>query len=563
MNAQRPNTLQQLLGRSTKAVIERKLSTSVVTHDSIDDMELHDAQHESPRFRRLTVEEPPTIEPLVEDPPAIDFTTAAPDEIKDWQAKARAAKEAREQAPEYAPWEKLTGDVFRSYHTHEQPKILDNVDPGVELHKRILPRLMVTDEHAESRNITRDDPTMAAIATMATVGKLREILGDELLEQAREAQEFEERRKEAEEQQGSLEEMREEARAHHEAGQQVPGPLVQQIRQTVKEQRAAVAAAQQLASSPTPMSQGAAEAIAAAAEAGQDAADAAKGLPSFGSGMGAGEPTYTSPEQAITIAERWADNPDLRAMADLFGRLDRDIRFRRSKRVVGGNDEIVDIQFGDNLSRTIPAELALLGDDEMEDDFLSRFASGELLEFSTVGEEHAGRGPILMVLDGSGSMHGERNVWSRATAMCLLHIARLEKRDFGLIEFSSGGQLAEWLFPAKAAMDGEAIIDMASHFFGGGTTPIIGVARGVEVMKAAPEFKKADLVLVGDGESSFGPEDERLRDQLTELGVRLFGIGVGGSFNYLAQYCEHVVDVHDMDLTDPNAATAELATAIT
>jgi len=69
-------------------------------------------------------------------------------------------------------------------------------------------------------------------------------------------------------------------------------------------------------------------------------------------------------------------------------------------------------------------------------------------------------------------------------------------------------------------------------------------------------------VLIGDGEASFGPEDERLRARLVEQGVRLFGIGIGGSFAYLASYCEHVVNVHDFDLTDPSQATAELATHI-
>jgi uncharacterized protein with von Willebrand factor type A (vWA) domain len=171
-----------------------------------------------------------------------------------------------------------------------------------------------------------------------------------------------------------------------------------------------------------------------------------------------------------------------------------------------------------------------------------------------------------MVLDGSGSMAGERNVWSRAVAMCLLHIARLEKRDFALVEFSSGGQVAEWMFKTKDSMPGDKVLDMASHFFGGGTTPVIGVDRASKIMRESPPFAKADLVLVGDGEAGFGPEDQRLREELHGMGVRIFAIGIGGSFSYLKQYTEpdgYVVDVHDFQLTDPSAATAELATHIT
>ena len=48
------------------------------------------------------------------------------------------------------------------------------------------------------------------------------------------------------------------------------------------------------------------------------------------------------------------------------------------------------------------------------------------------------------------------------------------------------------------------------------------------------------------------------------MGVRIFGIAIGtGTFRYLERYCEHVVHVADFDLTDPSAATAELATHIT
>jgi uncharacterized protein with von Willebrand factor type A (vWA) domain len=561
------NTLQQLLGRDVmRKALKRELPKQVVSHDSIDEMEFKDGLHESPRFSRMTVEDPPVVEPIVADPPTIDFTTATTEEIAEWQTQARVVKQAKEDAPPYSLWEDLTSDVFYSYHTHDHPEIIEEVDPAAELHKRILPRLMVTEEHADSRNITRDDPTMARLATMATIGKLREVLGEELETQAREAQEFEERRQEAIEANEGLEAMRSEAKALTEGGEPIPQSLREAIKGAVAERQQAIGMAEQAAEHPTPMNTQAMEAVQGAAKAGQKAAEAAKGIPSFGAGLGAGEPTYTSPEQALTIAERWANEPDLRAMADLFGRMDRDIRFKRSKRVVGGNEEIVDVKTGDNLARVIPSELALLGDEDLEDDFLARFASGELLEFSTVGEEHAGRGPCIVVLDGSSSMKGTRNVWARAVAMCLLHIARLEKRDFGCVEFSSGGQVTDWQFPASRALAGEDVIDMASHMFAGGTTPIIGVTRATEIMRDAPEFRKADCVMVGDGEAGFGPEDERLRDQLHEMGVRIFAIGVGGSFQYLNRYCEpdgYVVNCHDMDLTDPNAATAELATHIT
>jgi len=557
--------LSDLLGGKSGRKIgtpELKLPDSVCTHDSIDEMEWENYVDDSPRFRKAVVEDAPAIPPNVPDPPDIDMTTATPEEFREYQAAARAAKAARDAAPAYTNWSKLTRDTFHSYHTHDQPEVVDQVDPSVALHQSIVSKLIHQDEHAKSRNATRDDPTLAAMATTAAVNVLREMLGDELVTQAQEAEEYAEQAAQAAQHYENLVDLRDQAQGFRDQGQPVPGDLIGQIRQAVKDKRGAQAAAAAAAGQQTPMSGQALEAIEAAAQAGQQAADAAGCMPSFGAGFGAGEPTYESPEQALSIAQMWSENKELRAMAELFGRLDRDIRFTRANRVIGGNDELVDIAYGDNLARVLPSELALFGDDETELDFLARYAAGELLVFSTVGEENAGRGPIVIVLDGSGSMQGVPNIWARAISMCVLNIARTEKRDFACIEFSSGGQIAQWVYPARKALEASAIVDQCSHFFGGGTTPINGVTAAAKLMHDAAPFKKADIVMVGDGNAGYGPEDERLRTQMTELGVRFFGLGIGGPFDYLEKYCTHVVDVHQFELQDPSKATAALATHI-
>jgi uncharacterized protein with von Willebrand factor type A (vWA) domain len=582
------NTLQALLGReASERVFEPDLPKSVVTHTSLDDLALGNLLEDSVRFREVT-SEAPKVPADVPEPDPIDITTASREEIAAYQEQSRAARAAKEEAAEYGGWGDLRDDMFRMLHTHDAPELEDEVDASRELNKRIMAKFHPLDEIAEMRNITRDDPTAAGIGTMALTRRLRETCEESLVEQMRESDELEKARKEAEEHEIEIENIvpggipgpegeggqpqGTTATAGGEGGG-TPAPV--KLSQKAKEQLAELESkrdaarerAEELANHPTPMGRDALEGIEDAAKAGQEAAEAAKGVPRFGAGIGKGEPTYTSPEQALSIAERWANDPDLRAMAELFGRLDKDIRFKRSKRVVGGNDEIVDVRLGDDLRRTLPNELSqLAAGGAAADDFYSRFVSKEVMEYQTVGEEHAGRGPILMVLDGSGSMHGDRNVWARAVAMCLLHIARLERRDFALVEFSGGHQTEEWHFKATDPMPGQRVLDMASHFFGGGTVPLLGIERAKKIMAEAPAFNKADIVLVGDGESGFGPEDERLRSELTSMGVRIFGICVGGSWDYITKYCEpdgHVVDVHDFNLQDPSAATAELATHIT
>lgn len=540
---------------------------STVEHDSVDKMVFDNYAEDSPRFKRIAIDGAPNIPPKIADPDAIDFTTASPDEIKAWQEQARAAKAARDNAPEYDAWADLTRDAFYLYHHPSEPDVLDphSVDPAVAFHAKIAAKVKANEDFHLSRNMTRDDGTASAFATMALVKELKGALEEELIEQARQSEEFEQARDAADAAGEYLENLRQDARDLHQQGQPIPGTLVDEIRTAVRNKRDQQGKAAEIAAAvPVPFDKSAADAVDRAVKAAKEAAEQSGNIPGFGQGFGEGEPRYDSPEQALTIADMWANNATLRAVAQLYGRLDKDMRYQRANRIVGGADEIVDIKLGDDIRRIVPAELALLADEDYEDDFYFRYLNSELQVYDTVGEEQAGRGPVVMCVDESGSMGGERNVWAKAIALCLLNICRREKRDFAYIGWSGGTSVATHLFRAKDALNAQAIVDCASHFFGGGTAPLVGLTRGVEVMRDAPEFKKADLVMVTDGEASFGDEDRRMRDWLVQKGVRVWGIGVGGSFRYLQNLCpDGTVDIRDFDLENPSEATAHLATHIT
>lgn len=561
--------IDKLFGRSGKRA--KQLPRHSVEHDSVDRMRFGNFADGSPRFRRLAIEDAPRIAPDVPDPEPIDFTTATADDIAAWQDEAKKAKEAREQAPEYDAWEDLSRDMFYGYHHPNEPNVLspEQVDPGIAHHAKIMAKIMSTEDFGISRNTTRDNANMAAMATMATVRKLKEVLEEELVQQARDSEQFERERDSAENAMSELESLRDEAREHHEQGQQVPQPLIEQIREAVREKhRAQQQAAQTAAQLPKAFDKAAHDAVVAAAKAGAEAAQNAANLPSFGGDFGGrDEPRYESPEQALDIADKWATNRTLRAVAELYGRFDKHMRFQRAKRTVGGQDEIVDLKFGDDIRRVLPAELAFLADEDYELDFLARYLAGELRVYDTVGEENAGRGPIVLVGDESGSMSGERNVWCKAISCCLLNIARREKRDFCYVGFAQANQVYSILFPAKSQLQAQDIIEMASHFYnGGGTVPIAGTTVAKKVMDDVPIFKKADIVIVGDGEAAFTDEDKRLRDTLVSRGVRFHGIAISpySTYKYLNEYCgeEMVVNIRDFELENPSEATAHLATHI-
>lgn len=556
--------------RTTGRMTPPSLPRQAVKHDDVDKMRFGNYADDSPRFRRATVEEAPQIAPDVPEPKPIDFAQATPEEIQAWQDEVRKARDAASQVAPYDAWENLTRDMFYAYHHAREPEVRDpgEVDPAVATHAKIAQKMTVSDDFSKSRNVTRDDAIASGCATLASVRVLRDALEDELVEQARQSEAFEQQRDKAENLEERLEDMRQQAREQLQQGQQVDPGLKDAIKDAVKEKRQAQQQAAQIAGdSPIPFDGAAQAVIEAAVQAGRDAAEAAADIPTFGQGFGRDEPVYESPEQALAIAEMWANNEDLKAIAQLYGRMFSDFHFKRSKRVVGGADEIVDIKLGDSLQRVVQSELALLADPDLEDDFYARYLSNELLVYDTVGEETAGRGPIIICGDGSSSMGaGEpsRNTWLRAIVMTLLNTARREKRDFAFIEWASINQCKVWLFPTKEAMKADPIVEMASHWFRGTTHPLVGIMAGYEIMQKVSVFKKADLVLVSDGQATFGDEDKRVRDRLLEMGVRTHGISLGGDFGYVRQFAgDLAVSIHDFDLADPNEATTQLATRIT
>lgn len=552
----------------------KPLSRATVEHDGVDRMVFGSLVDASPRFRKMTVEDAPQIAPDAPEPSPLDFATATPDEVKKWQDEVKAARDAKAQVAPYDAWEDLTRDLFYLYHHVNEPEIYEHaqVDPAVASHAKIASKIKGNDQYPVTRNITRDDRVAASMATLAAVGVARDALEEELIEQARQSEEFEQARSQAENAMDELESARDEAR---EQMQQNPGApidrdLRDRIADLVKEKRDAQQAAVTIAeNAPIPFDKAAAAVIDRMVEAAQEAAENAACLPSFDQGFGAGEPRYESPEQALAIAEMWATNEMLRKASEIFGRMKRDMRFHRAKRVVGGQDEIVDLKMGDDIRRLSAGELPFLADEDFSDDFYSRYISKELVVYDTVGEEHAGRGPILMVTDESQSMSGDRIIWAKAVCLALLDIARREKRDFAYIGYSGGWgddskQVHSFEFLAKDEMDPQAIVDMASHFFAGGTRPLHGMELAMEIMRERV-FRKADIVLVSDGEASFTKDDQKVKDYLDGRGVRIHGLRVGSEGErYLTKMCtEEVASVSDFQLEDPGAATTALATSIT
>jgi uncharacterized protein with von Willebrand factor type A (vWA) domain len=305
------------------------------------------------------------------------------------------------------------------------------------------------------------------------------------------------------------------------------------------------------------------DAIAAGQQAARDANEAVDAL-GMVPGVGGGNAQLLSPDQQIALAEKWAKQPDLRKIARMMGRLLTSMTFKRQARVKNVKIEPVGVTTGNDLQRLLPHELARAFSTHkpVQALFLNAFANRSLLQRDMRGKAPAGKGPIIEVHDGSGSMAGEKFVWASSLGLALLTIAQREQRHFAGIEFGSHGQLAAWQFAKGVAPDPDDVLAYAGHFFGGGTHTATGMAEALRIIEAQEEFKTADVVLIGDGQDHFSDDAKRIRDRLRELGVRIHGITIGTGRNpYFDQMCDWHTDV--TDLAGANDATDQLAANIT
>lgn len=249
--------------------------------------------------------------------------------------------------------------------------------------------------------------------------------------------------------------------------------------------------------------------VGAAASAAGKVADLNDSLQAWGRGIGAGGPRDAG--QSIDLGRRLADNAKMRRLFEVFGRM-RDQALAVRRRVLDRTDEeLHEVRPGrglDDVGRLIPHELVALSHPLLKRDFQRRLLDGGVLTYALRGTDQRGHGPVVVCLDTSSSMSGEKELWSKAVTLTFVELARRRRRRCHVVCFSSGeAGLREFeMNPGNPwAVALERTLDLAEHFPGGGTDfrpPLEAAARRL----AARDLRRGDLILITDGECEVDPE---------------------------------------------------------
>lgn len=282
-----------------------------------------------------------------------------------------------------------------------------------------------------------------------------------------------------------------------------------------------------------------------------------KGLEEVRKGVGLedGEWKRMSPEQRIAMANS-LDTPQMKALADIVGRMKRFAIGVQATKLIDVPHEAYDVTTGDNIRDALGSEFALMDDEDTEWEFYRRFLEKEMLQYKKHGKEDAGKGPIIICIDKSGSMHGTPFNWAMGVAEALRRICVDQERDYYAMFFGSNNDRERFDFPMGKAPF-EKVMEFLSTEANGGTQ-FDGVLSEA-LARVSEEFGKgrerSDVVFLTDGQAHL---DQAWLDKFNEekkrVGCRVFGVFVGGAYDYygdsgtkvLEGFSDGVINVKDL-----------------
>ncbi|MGH7893820.1 MAG: VWA domain-containing protein [Candidatus Binatia bacterium] len=253
---------------------------------------------------------------------------------------------------------------------------------------------------------------------------------------------------------------------------------------------------------------------------------------SWGTGVGAGG--RVSAGRRIELGKRLATNPKLKRLGTLVGRMRQLALALRSRTTERPSDEVFAVELSGTIERLLPPELLAVRHPILRRDFTRRLLEGQLLSYHLRGVDDRGRGPMIVCLDGSSSMAGDKEVWGKAVALTLLEIARRQRRLFRFICFSSKDMPLYTLdlnSREHHTVHVDRTLDLAEYFPGGGTDFEAPIDAALATLADA-RYRRGDVVLITDGESQVSPEWlARFHREKARLEFSLFSIliDVGGT----------------------------------
>lgn len=313
---------------------------------------------------------------------------------------------------------------------------------------------------------------------------------------------------------------------------------------------------------PSPAQEALAAALAGAARAAMDEASEKKEmLSAIAPGSEFAPPSVEQVDpRRLQLAEVISADPRLKEIIRRAGRIRRLSKSNRHVPSEVARDTIDGLERGGDISRILPSELAKIRHPILRKITMRNILERKALQYKYTGTEPLGRGPVVVLLDESGSMRGEPHTWARAIGLACVAMATREHRDIKVAGFNFGittvhrvdsrGRGTTAQSPSatpKRCSPTDVSLAIAATSCGGGTSFAQAILWALD---HGLEDPRADLIFVTDGDDYLSSPEILGRLQASkDDGLRVYGVTInGGRLSEAVQaICDEVIALDEED----------------
>lgn len=248
-------------------------------------------------------------------------------------------------------------------------------------------------------------------------------------------------------------------------------------------------------------------------------------------------------------------NDRFQKMAALIGKMRNLALSRRRGKLKQSHDEFTGLTYSDDLARVLPQEFSgITSNRTLKLLFYSKMAEKKLLSRELKPILHKEKGPMLVMVDKSGSMGGDPMDWAVAVALALNDMAVRQKRGFGVCLFDT--EVVAKYRATEGRLAPTDMIEFSEVAAGGGTDYQPALEWAIET-QGEQEFECSDFVMITDGYCALPDQFlAELQAKKSKLGLRIFTvvIGVGDQTPWLDSLREWSDQVWATGRPDDNVA---------
>jgi uncharacterized protein with von Willebrand factor type A (vWA) domain len=264
------------------------------------------------------------------------------------------------------------------------------------------------------------------------------------------------------------------------------------------------------------------------------------------------EPFYLQFKTLKSYSTFFEKNPDLIKIVNFIGRQEFNPSSDHIDLSIFGKNRIQTVNFSDSINNLLPMEAIKLLNPSLKRKFYADMLEGKLLSYQLLGKHYTSppsikpKGPMIVLVDTSGSMHGAPQTLAKSVVLAMAKLMLSQQRDMKVIFFASTSQHLEIELSSRKKMS-EKFLNFLLYTFGGGTDFNTALASGLKSLKEN-DFQGADLVFITDGKSEISDKlllaswEETKRKYKAKVYSLIIGAsGAGGLFN-ISDYI-YLVDI--------------------